>query len=307
MNLLTSIQVYKDASPTNNPTQSTANWTSNQQGIEVSEPETRNLKVASKQTEILFSGVVETDVDNTTTFDLTKKSGVSSTYILKHNDSTAPNFRADREIDVDDTSQFTVTKSGALLTFTHSGGTAPDFSNLVFGDEVRIGIDFDVFNRGKYKLLSFTANSFTVENFVGVGETVTLSASDQIIIYSADGVQIGQKVTIGAGFAGFSQGTYEITDVGVDFLEINVAKDLPEEFNVLSQPMVYSSSKSFMYLEYDKNCTLFVNGVNVGALKPLSIGVKKAPGVFLRTGDMFSAEIRNDSLDLMSVLVISAE
>jgi hypothetical protein len=309
MNLLSSIQIYKDLSPTNNPLQSTANWTSSHSGIEVDEPETRNLKVASKQTEVLFSGEIETDVDNTTSFDLTKKVGVSNTYVLKHNSGTAPAFRTARVIAVDDTTEFTVTKSGALVTFTHSAGAAPDFSSLQFGDEVRLGSQFNMFNAGKFQLLNSTSDSFTIENMVGVAETVVLGASfeEQLSIYSADGVQIGHKVKIGDDFASYSHGVYEITDVAPDYLEINVAKDLPEETDVLAEPVVYSTSKAFIYLEYDKACTLIINGVEIHDLKPLSIGAKKAPGVFLRSGDMTSAAIRNESLDLLSVLVISAE
>jgi hypothetical protein len=309
MNLLASIQVYKDTSPTNNPLQSTANWTSSHSGIEVDETETRNLKVASKQTEVLFSYEIETGLDSTTSFDLSKKSGVLNTYTLSHNSGTVPSFRDERGIDVDETTEFTITKSGALVTFTHSGGQAPDLSSAQFGDEVKIGSQFNMFNQGKFQLLNKTTDSFTIENMLGTVETVILGSSfeEQLSIYSASGVQIGQKIKISNNFVNYSHGVYEITDVAPDYLEFSAAKDLPEEQNVLANIVVYNNSKSFIYVEYDKNCTLVINGVEMHDLKPLSIGSKKAPGIFMRSGDMYSAFIQNNSLDLMSTLVISAE
>jgi len=309
MNLLSSIQIYQDPSPTNNPLQSTANWTSSNIGVEVNEPETRNLKVAGNQSEVLFSGVVETDVDNTTTFDLIKKLDVSATYILKHNSGTAPNFRTDKDIGGDATTQYTITKSGSLLTFTYSGGLSPDFSNLQFGDEVRLGTAFDMFNRGVFKLLNSSIDSFVIENMMGVGEVVTLGADpeEQLSIYSSEGVQKGQKIKIEDDFASYSHGVYEITDVYPNAIEFNIAKDLPQETDILSNVVVYKNSKSFIYLEYDKKCSLIINGVEHKDLKPLQIGAKKNSGIFMRTGDMYSAIIKNETTDVMSVLVISAE
>lgn len=307
LNILTSIQIYKDPSPTNSPTQSTANWTNNQAGIEVHEPETKNLKVNSQQRETLFSGVVETSVDNTTTFDLFKKSGVSNTYVLRHNDGTAPEFRQEREILVDNTTEFTVSKSGSLVTLTYAAGTVPDFSSVVFGDVIVLGLSFDVFNRGRFKVLNSSANSITFENIVGVAENMILNDSNDLQVFSADGVQVGQKVKISAGFSVYSQDVYEITEVSPDRLEINSGKQLPEESDIFSEVVVYDNSKSFLYLEYDKQCTLIINGVERKGLKPLSIGTKKASGMVLEVSDMYSAEIKNESLDQMNVLMITAE
>ena len=307
LNILTSIQIYKDSSPTNNPLQSTANWTSSNIGVEVSEPETKNLIVASQQRETLFSGVVETSVDNTTTFDLLKKSGVSNTYILRHNSGTAPEFRQERAILVDNTTELSVSKSGSLVTLTHTGGAAPDFSSVIFGDVIVLGNSFDVFNRGRFKVLNSTVNSITFENIVGVAENITLSDSSDLQIFSADGVQVGQKVKISAGFSVYSQDVYEITEVLPDSIEFNSGKQLPEEDDILSQIVVYKNSKSIIYLEYDKQCTLIVNGVERKGLKPLSIGTKKTSGIALEVSDIYSAEIKNESLDQMNVLMITAE
>lgn len=307
LNLITSIQIYQDASPTNNPLQSTANWTNSAQGVEVSEPETRTLKVASQQSEVLFSGVVSTDNDNTTTFDLTKKPSVSNTYILSHNSNTAPNFRQDREISLGLDTEFTLSKTGALLTFTWSDGQQPDFTGLQFGDEVLIQGPFDISNRGTFKLLASTPSSFTVENYAGVAEVVTVQSVSDILIFSSLGVQIGQKVKLGASFAGYSQGVYEITSVKPNELEFNTSKFLPEELNVQAEIVVYKNSKAFVYIEYDKQCSLTINGVERKNLKPFQVGVKKANGIVMEVSDMYEATIKNESLETLSVLVISAE
>ena len=309
MQLINHINIYEDASPTNNPAKNNVRWTNTIDGIEVSEPESRSLKVGGKQTETLFSGIVTTNVNGTTSFDLTQKPGVSGTYVLKHNSGTGPNFRTKRNIGTDATSQVTITKSGALLTFTASGGIAFITTNMVFGDSVRIGSAFSIYNRGTYKLLSFTSNSFTIENIGGVAENLTLGASfdDQIRVYSAAGVQIGDKVKVTSNFSGYSQDVYEITDVDPEYLEIHSNKSLPEELNVLAQVVVYNTSKTFFYIECDKPCTLFIDGIDQGQIKPFVFGTRQRSGVFMRTGSMYSAEIRNDSVDIASVLVISAE
>jgi hypothetical protein len=307
LNILTSIQIYKDSSPTNNPLQSTANWTTNQVGVEVSEPATKSLIVASQQRETLFSGVVETSVDNTTTFDLTKKSGVSNTYILKHNSGTAPEFRTERALGIDDTTQFSVSKAGSLITLTHTGGQAPDFSSAIFGDTIVLGNSFDMFNRGRFKVLNITNDAVTFENIVGVAENITINDSNDLRIFSADGVQVGQKVKISAGFSVYSQDVYEITDVFPDYIEFNSSKQLPQESGILSETVVYKNSKSFLYIEYDKQCTLIINGVERKGLKPLTIGTKKANGIVLEVSDMYSAQIKNESLDSMNVTMITAE
>jgi hypothetical protein len=307
LNLLTSIQVYKDSSPTNNPLQSTANWTNSQIGVEVSEPETKNLKIQPQQSEVLFSGVVPTDANNTTLYSIQKKVGVSNIYILSAVGGTLPNFRQNRGVNANNTTQITISKSGALMTLTHSGGTAPNFSNLQFGDILELGNSFDVLNRGKFKILSYTSNTVTVENYAGVVEVVTLANGNDLIAYSANGVQVGQKVKIGANFAGYTRGVYEITDVGPNHLEFNSAKGIPAESNVLASIVVYKNSKSFLYIEYDKVCSLTINGVERSGLKPLSVGAKKAAGFVLEVSDMYSAEIKNESTDVMNVLLISAE
>lgn len=309
MQLINHINIYEDASVTNNPAKNNVRWTNTIEGIEVSEPESRSLRVAGKQTETLFSGVVPTSIDGTTTFDLTIKPSVSGTYVLKHNAGTQPNFRTKRNLATDATSQVTITKSGALLTFTASGGTLFSTAALVFGDSVRIGPAFSVYNQGLYKILSFTSTSFTIENIAGVVQNVTLGATfdDEIRAFSANGVQIGDKVKITANFSGYSQDVYEITDVDPEYLEIHTNKSIPEESNVQAQVVVYSTSKTFFYIECDKPCTLFIDGVNQGQIKPFFFGTKQRSGVFMRTGSMYSAEIRNDSVDLANVLIISAE
>lgn len=309
LQLITHVNIYEDASQTNNPAKNNVRWTNSIDNVEVSEPESRSLKVAGKQTETLFSGVVDTDVDGTTTFNLNIKPSVSGTYVLKHNAGTAPAFRTKRALGTDATSQVTVTKSGALLTFTASGGTAFVTTGMVYGDSVRLGNIFSIYNRGVYKLLSFTSNSFTVENIAGVVESVTLGATfdDEIRVFSAEGVQIGDKVKLPANFSGYSQDVYEITDVDPEYLEIHTNRAIPEETNIQAQVVVYSTSKTFFYIECDKPCTLFIDGINQGQIKPFFFGTKQKSGVFMRTGSMYSAEIRNDSVDLANVLIISAE
>jgi hypothetical protein len=309
LNILTHINIYQDPSITNNPSQNNVRWTNDLQGVEVTDPESKTVNINGMQKETLFSGVIETSVDNTTTFDLVKKSGVSNTYILKHNSGTAPQFREGRDIQTDDTSQVTITKSGSLLTFTASGGALFDTSDIEFGDTVRIGNVFNMFNVGVFKILSKTSDSFTIENIIGVAETVVLGTDyeKQLSIYSSDGVQIGQNLKITANFSQYSRDIYEITDVGIDYLELHTTKGLPEELDVQAEVVVYKDSKGFIYIECDKPCSIIIDGIDQGQVKPLTFGTKKKIGIFMRTGFMYSAEIKNNSTDVATITVITAE
>lgn len=309
MQLINHINIYEDASITNNPAKNNVRWTNSIDGVEVSEPESRSLRIGSKQTETLFSGVVPTSVDVTTRFNLSPKPLVSGTYVLKHSAGTAPVFRVQRAIGTDATSEVTVTKSGSIMTFTASGGTLFVTTGLVFGDSVRIGDGFNTYNQGVFRIIGFTSTTFIVENFLGVAETVTLGATfaDQVRVFSPTGVQIGDKVKIVSNFSEYSQDSYEITDINPEYLEFHSNKILPEELNVLSQVVVYNSSKIFFYIECDKPCTLTIEGLSQGQVKPFVFGTKQKSGVFMRTGSMYSASIMNDSADPANILVISAE
>ena len=312
LNLLIAINGYDDDNSTNSPTRNLVKWTTDLQGISIEEPSAKSLKLQSGQSLELFSGVVSISDDNTTTYNISAKSGSSNTYVIQYNSGTLPLFRTPRSEGHDATTQVTVTKNGPLMTFSSVAGTplALISGGVVVGDEVRIGSLFNLLNQGKYKIISLTATSFTVENKTGAEEGPIVLGSGfatQVNIYSANGVQVGDKVDLVSGFSPVTLGTYEITDVSHDYIEIYSINVLPQESAIQTQLNIYNSSKQILYVESDKRLSVSVDGVSVGTIDQLKIGVKLKKAIFLKTGSMHVASITNESEESASVFFVSAE
>lgn len=312
LNVLLHLNGYEDENPTNNPTKNNFKWTVDEQGIDIQEPESKLLKLQSGQSLSLFSGEVSISDDNTTTYDISLKNDTANTYIIAHNSGTSPDFRIAKSLGHDSTTIVCVEKNGPLLTYTSTAGTIFDLvsGGVQVGDEVRIGSNFNLSNQGKYKILSFTATSFTVENPSGVEENniiLGLEFASQLQIYSADGVQVGDKVRLSSGFSSVSFGTYEITDVSPQSIEIYSIRNLPEETNKQTQLEIYNNSKKFIYVESDKKVSMTIDGVSVGNIENLNAGTCLKNGFFIKTGESYSASITNLSNDTATIFYVFAE
>jgi hypothetical protein len=111
----------------------------------------------------------------------------------------------------------------------------------------------------------------------------------------------------------YSYGTYEIIDVAPNYLIFASTKGLPEEMDIESNIVVFKNSKSFLYIEADRDCSITLDDVNQGLIKPLRFGVgttnsiRFKPGIYMRTADIYSATIKNESEEAANIMVISAE
>jgi len=312
LNLLVHLNAYKDKVPTNNPTKSHFKWTLDQQSNDISEPESRCVDVQPGETLSLFSGTTAISDDVTTTYNISLKSGTSNTYRIAHNGGTAPEFRSARTTGADATTEVTVTKNGPILKFESTGGTLFDFvsGGLQVGDIVRIGGGFNAANQGLFKVLSFDAVSLQVEAEGGQAEgPITLGASfaDDFQVFSQTGVQIGEKVDIDSGFSSVTFGIYEITDVNPDYIEIYSIKSLPEETAIQTQLSIYNDTKKFIYIETDKKLKLEIDGADAGDIEPLSCGTTLKKGVYLKSGNSYSAQVTNESESVASVFYALGE
>lgn len=317
LNLLIHINGYEDENATNNPSRNNFKWQREVQGIDISEPTSKSISLPPGQSLSLFSGTVSTSADATTTWDLELKTGTSNTYKLSHAGGTAPLFRTPRIEGHDATTEVTITKNAKILTFTATGGTIWDLSaaGVSIGDEVKIGDSFNQANRGTFKILSLTSTSFTVENSIGVAEgPITLGAdfADEVNIYSADGVQVGDKIDILDGFSSVSFGTYEITDVSHDYIEFYSNSSLPEESGVSNSPdafLIYRDAKSFLYIESDKKLDIKLDGASSAnaSIEPFYVGTKRISGVFMSSASIKSAEIENKSQETATIFCVTAE
>lgn len=316
MNLLIHLNAYKDQNPTNNASMNHFKWNQDLQGLDISEPESKSMSLQADQSLTLFSGSVSSSADGTTTWDIALKSGTSNTYKISKNSGTSPAFRAQRTSGADATTQITVTKNASLVTFTSTGGTALNLivGGVIVGDEVRIGSLFNVANQGKFKVLSRTATSFTIENNSGTPEgPITLGAgfASQVDIFSASGVLVGDKVDIRAGFSSVTFGTYEITDVSPNYIEIYSLEALPSETGVSNSPsalFLYRDAKKFVYIESSQKLEVKIDdSATLNIIEPMNAGTTLKPGIFLCSASMKSIEITNKSQDVADIFYVLVE
>ncbi len=316
LNLLVHLNGYQDANASNNPSQNNFKWQRDLQGVNINEPASKSLSLPAGQSVSLFTGSVSTSADLTTTWNIALKAGTSQTYVVSKAGGTSPAFRAARTSGADATTQITVTKNANLLTFASTGGTALDLitGGVAVTDEVRIGNLFNPTNQGKFKILARTATSFTIENPAGQAEgPITLAAgfASQVMIFGANGVQVGDKVDLIAGFSIVSLGTYDITDVSPDSIEIYSVDALPTESAISNNPaalLIYRDAKNFVYIESDQPLTIQIDGsASPNKLEPMTAGTSLVPGVFMASASMKSLVVTNTSLETATIFYVTAE
>lgn len=313
MNLLLFLNTYGDINSTNAPNLNNFRWTRDIAGLFVDRPSSTEFSLAPGENRTLFDSNRTLSHNGTTIYDLEPKPLSSGTYVLSHSGGTAPNFRTPRTTGADATTQITVTQNGPLLTFTSTGGTALNLivGGAVVGDYARLGSLFSSVNQGEYKILSLTATSFTVKNESGTAEgPITLGAgfAEQIQIYSALGVQVGDTLKINGGFSPVTRKTFKITSVSANSLEFFSVDALPTELGVQTdQFSIYFEAKQFIYVEADKKVSLIINGVSGNEIEPFVIGSSILPGIFLRKSTIYSLSITNSDTDSAKIFVASVQ
>jgi hypothetical protein len=309
MNVLVYLNAYKDSNPSNNPSMNNFKWIREIQGLSAEKPESIEFTLAPGESKTMFDGQRTLSSDSTTTYSLTLKAG--SIYVLKHTAGTSPAFRTLRSIGYDATTQITVTVSGNLMTLTSTGGTPITTTSVLVGDEVSVGIGFNAANRGRFKILSKTANSITVENTSALAEgPVTLGSdyTDDMRIYSASGVQNGDKIRLGSGFSLTAQNTYTVVGVQDNLVEFFSAAVLPNQTGLVNPSVIiYSSAKKLIYAETNKPVDVNINGVAESKIEPFIEGNNSLPGMLLKRSTMWSMTITNNGTDTATLYFVSIE
>jgi hypothetical protein len=313
LNLSFYLNAFKDNFSTTLPTLSAFKWNRQYNSLAIDSPQSNSFTLQPGQETELFSGVRTILNDITTRYEISRNiDGIS--YLIKLSSGTAPSFRTLRVIGGDNTTVVDVTKENNLLTFTSVSGTLWSLisGGVVVGDQVKIDLStFDSQNSGIFTAIAVTPTSFTVENAVGVAQSgVALtgnSDSSKLGIYSANGVQIGDSVSISRGFSTITNGTYDIIGTTWNSITISSSSTLPEEITTSDSRLdIYFASKSLIYLEADQNCDLTINSV-INKVKPIFNNNKMNPGFFINTSDMYLALIKNTSIYPATIFVATVE
>lgn len=297
----------------NSPSKNFFKWTRENQSS-ISQALSETFQIAPGESQTLFSGTVSLAQDGTTQYSLALAPFQSNIYQLTNTGGTAPQFRTLRTIGTDATTQVTTSVNGPILTYTFTGGTLPSLSSVQPGDNVLIGNAFNSLNQGStgiWQIISKTSTSFSVVNPSGYVEgPITLGSSfaNQIRIFSADGVQIGDTLVISSGFSPVSWGSYQITLVTDYYLYFSFTGQLPSESGILTEVAVYSVAKTMVYCESDQNLTLTLNGGSPGpTIVPIVSNGSVFPGMFLLNGSVYSLSVTNNSINVANVTLLSAE
>jgi hypothetical protein len=308
------LQAYEDSCTSNSPKQSNFKWTREVSNFNISSALSETFQVAAGQTQSLFSGTRILSQDNTTAYSLALAPFQTSIYQLTYNSGTSPVFRTLRVIGTDATSQVTTSLNGPILTYTFTGGTLPDLSSVQVGDNVLIGSAFNAQNQGTtgiWQIVSVTSSSFSVVNSTGIIEgPITLGGgfANQIRIFSAAGVQIGDTLAITGGFSPVSRNAYQITLVTDYYLQFSYAGSLPSEGPITTEVSVYSMAKTLVYLESDQSIELLLNGANSGPIViPTISNGSIFPGMFLLNSNIYSLSVVNNSINQANITLLSTE
>jgi hypothetical protein len=306
-NILLHLNAYEDASATNLPTLNAFKWHRDFQGFEVAEPKSQAMTLNSLESQVLHDSTVTLLADNTTSYNLALTT--SGIYELKHNSGTAPAFRTKRAIGGDATTEITITRNASILTFTVSAGTAPSFTSVQIGDEMKIDAPFNASNKGRgFKVIAKTSNSVSIVNDLGVAEVAVLGAdfAQNFKIYSSSPVVSGQTVELKTGFSLVTLGSYDIAYVEDDRIAFD-ALDLPIESNVIASISVYSNNKKMIYIESNQLLTITINDTASFDVKPQVLSNKVVPGMFLLNSIVYKLEISNKSINQAKVYYASVE
>lgn len=321
LNLQINAIAYKDNKPSNNPLMRAFDYTIKLLGNAVNLPKSNDYTIAPGEVRNIFNGTRTTAIDGTTAFDVSQPDPSVNVYRFTNSGGTAPVLRTDRVPAVDNTSQFSVTVNGPLMTITNTGGTALDTTNVVVGDQLLLGLGsgFNPANCGQFTIIAKSSNSLTVQNLNAAAETVTVADFTQFFVYSNGGgnsnqIQIGDKAIIAAGFSQVTWGTYDVTQVTPTYFEIAVAapNGLPLETGIMpgtSGLIFYSAAKRFVMVQAQQKCSIRCNSdvSDNNVVEPVEADNPERPGVFLKQGTVYSLSINNLSLEPLQVTVSSAE
>lgn len=309
------LQGYEGSSScsSNSPSKNFFKWTRESQSS-ISSALSETFSVAPGESQSLFSGTIALTQDGTTQYSLALVPFQTSMYQLTNTGGTAPTFRTLRSIGTDTTTQVTTSLNGPILTYAFTGGTLPSLTSVQPGDNVLIGSDFNPANQGAtgiWQIVSTTSTSFSVVNPTGVIEgPITLGSgfANQVRIFSADGVQIGDTLIISGGFSPVSWNSYQITLVTDAYVQFSYTGSLPSEGPITTEVAVYSMAKTFVYMESDQNLTITLNGGSPGpTIVPTVINGSAYPGAFLLNGVVYSCSVTNNSINVANVTLLSAE
>lgn len=326
LNLFVKLLSFKDVPANSNPRLRAVDWDRDCSGVAVKDPESTGHEIAVGGSKLIFDGARSTSIDGTTEFSIALLGTNSSTYRITHTGGTNPAFRVGRNLTLNSCVVTFSVQTNNLVHLSVPTITPSDFTNVQVGDYLFVPHTttgdaanvLNVLNAGYWQVLVKTDNQNLIitrptgTTFEGVSETATLSSNSQMRAYSSAGVQVNDTVMILSGFSTATRKSFTVTAVTDAFIEFVSTLPLPDELHVLptgNGMKFYTDNKKIVYVECDQESVVRINGdtSDLQVLSPIEPGNPDKPGIYLKTGGIFSLTIVNKSTSLLNALVVTFE
>jgi len=326
ISIITQLLSYSDGTgTTDNPNLRNFDWSRYINAVAINNPASDKVTILPNQSKVLFDGLRDNPLDATSVLEI--ESLGSSIYRLSVT-SGSSGFRDPRSITNLQDCTVTINNS-SVATFTFSPTTA--FPDTVVGDIMRVSgvrtydtppFSFNDLNSGLWSIIAVSGNVIQAVRrkgvaFEGAAEAVTAISATELQIYSADGVQAGDKFDIKGAFSTASQRVYEVLCVSPAAILFTSAISIPEEANVAyPDPVVnghslvfYSNAKRLIYMEVDQDVAVRFNGDpgDTNKVSPIEVSNSNLVGYLHKTGITYKTEVVNKSINPVSVLYFIAE
>lgn len=317
---------FLDASATSNPQLKAFDWALGAGGIRslsVVDPKTFAGSIAAGASATVFDGTRSTTIDGTSAFTSTLSAlDAGSRYRFTWVGGTNPTLRTDRGLTLNAQNLTVVVNADLTVNLSTGGGT---FGTVVAGDTVFVphtttGDAANVFstsNAGFWTVLAVISPTNlqlgrpTGDSFEATGETVLLVSNSQLQAFSAAGVQVGDNVTISAGFAATSRRTYTVDRLTANWFEVISSDSIAAESSKLPGAtglVFYTDAKRFLHLEVDQEGIAQLDGDTGETLRlsPIQAGDSKQPGWFEKFGPTHKLVVVNKSTATLNYIAFSA-
>ncbi len=321
--LNTMMLAYVDANQNNNPQMRGIDWRRSTT-VACSNPKTQSFTLAPGATSTLFDGTRSTSIDTDTELALTLSALSSSLYRLTWTGvGTAPVFRTDRVIAGTGVTIDVTINSNLSATAVADAGI---FADVTTGDIVFIpgpstgdaATEFSTLNEGYWVVIAVNSST-TIQlarpsdvDFSGVSESVLITDDSQLQAFSASGVQVGDKVSISAGFSASVQRIFTVTSVNSAWIEFESTATLPVDQTAvpgIDGVLFYTEAKAWFRLEITQEAVVRLNGdtSNFNRVSPWSGFDITTSGPFEKSGPTWRMDVVNLSSQPMELVLMTVE
>lgn len=319
MNINQNVVAFSDTGLTNNPTMRLFDWGRNINGLTVYQPKAEQHLVPARGSLTLLNGLRTMTFDGTTR--ITVSNLVDDTYRFAFTAGTDPTFATN--IPLSFVGQTLTVTVGTNQTVTLTAGSA-SFAGVTEGSYVYIysptdnpSAAFSVLNSGVWVVMAngsdttLTLARPTGTSFSATPESITASATGNMIAYTLGNVQVGDKMRIITPFALASRATYTVESVTSKWVDVVSTVALVGEVVAPSTTgmVFYVGGKRYIRVEANQRSQIFFNGDtnNNQELEPWQAGDLKFMAWQERVGPVWAASITNLATVPMVVNVFSAE